>query len=115
MTPPLDAAWEKASPKGIDLILSGHTHLFEIVGFDSGLPPQIVAGDGGTDLAEAIPKSVNGMQIHGLAISASETKHAFGYTMFNRLATGWKVELKSSAGLTLVTCRLEGQRVIFPK
>jgi hypothetical protein len=111
----LEAAWEKASPKGIDLILSGHTHLFEIIGFDHERPPQIVAGDGGTDLAEAIPKSVTGMQVHGLAISASETKHEFGYTVLRRDAAAWKVELKSAAGLTLLTCRMEGKRVIFPK
>lgn len=115
MTPPLDAAWEKASPKGIDLILSGHTHLFEIIGFDHGRPPQIVAGDGGTDLAEAITKSVNGMQVHGLAISASDTKHEFGYTLLSKDATGWEVALKSATGLTLLTCRIEGERVIFPQ
>ena len=115
MSPLLDAAWEKASPQGIDLILSGHTHLFEIIGFDRGRPPQIVAGDGGTYLEEPILASVNGMTAHGLTISASETKHEFGYTVLSKVATGWNVELKASSGLPLVICRIEGGRVIFPK
>jgi predicted phosphodiesterase len=115
MTPALDAAWEKASPKGIDLILSGHTHLFEIVSFDHGRPPQIVAGDGGTDLEQPILTSPNGMTVHGLAISASQAKHEFGYTVLGRTAAGWSVELKGAAGRTLVTGRIEGGRVIFPK
>lgn len=115
MTPPLDAAWEKARPKGISLILSGHTHLFEIVSFDRGRPPQIVAGDGGTALAEPVAAPINGMSVHGMAILASDTKHEFGYTVMDRVAMGWRVTLKGSSGLTLLTCRTEGERVIFPK
>ncbi len=115
MSPLLDAAWEKASPKGIDLILSGHTHLFEIVSFDHGRPPQIVAGDGGTEMEEPILTSPNGMTVHGLAISASQAKHEFGYTVLGRTAAGWRLELKGAAGRTLGTGRIEGGRVIFPK
>jgi hypothetical protein len=112
-TPPLEVAWEKTSPKGFSLIVSGHTHLFEIIGFDRGRPPQIVAGDAGTALAPEIKASINGMTIRGLTIASGATKHEFGYTLLNRIAGGWSVELKAAAGLTLVTCRIEGERVIF--
>ncbi len=108
-------AWEQTSPKEFSLIVSGHTHLFEIIGFDRARPPQIVAGDAGTDLAPEIKASVNGMTIHGLTIASGQTRHEFGYTLLNRIAGGWSVELKGAAGLTLVTGRIEGDRVIFPK
>jgi hypothetical protein len=114
LTAPLEAAWEKAKPKGIQLILSGHTHLFEILSFEHGRPPQIVAGDGGTDLAQALPASVNGMLIRGLTISGSETRHEFGYTLLNKTAKGWNLELKNPADVTLVTCDIEGDHVVFP-
>jgi predicted phosphodiesterase len=115
LTAPLEAAWEKAKPKGIQLILSGHTHLFEILSFEHGRPPQIVAGDGGTDLAQALPASVNGMTIRGLTVSGSETRHEFGYTLLNKTAKGWSLELKNPADVTLVTCDIEGDHVVFPR
>jgi hypothetical protein len=114
LTEPLEAAWEKARPKGIQLVLSGHTHLFEILSFEHGRPPQIVAGDGGTDLAQAIPASMNGMTIRGLTISGSETRREFGYTLLNKSAAGWKLELKNPADVTLVSCGIEGDHVVFP-
>ena len=114
LTAPLEAAWEKAKPKGIQLVLSGHTHLFEILSFEHGRPPQIVAGDGGTDLAQALPASMNGMAIHGLTVSGSESRHEFGYTLLNKSAKGWKVELKNQSDVTLVSCGIEGDHVIFP-
>ena len=110
---PLGAAWDQAAPKGIDLILSGHTHLFEALSFDHGRPPQIVAGDGGADMAIAIPFSVKGITIRGVTIAAGETKHEFGYTLLNRAGKGWKLESKNPAGRTLVTCGIEGERVVF--
>jgi hypothetical protein len=115
LTLPLEAAWEKANPKGIQLVLSGHTHLFEILSFESGRPPQIVAGDGGTDLAQAIPTSMNGTIIRGLTVSGSETRHEFGYTLLNKSGKGWKLELKNPSDVTLVSCGIEGDRVIFPR
>jgi len=58
VSPTLEEAWERASPKGIDLILSGHVHLFELLSYDHGRPTQLVAGDGGTNLAMALEGSV---------------------------------------------------------
>ena len=110
---PLGAAWDKAAPKGIDAILSGHTHLFEALSFEHGRPPQIIAGDGGTEMAIAIPASVNGMTIRGVAIAAGRDKHEFGYTLLNKSRRGWKLELKNPLNRNILTCRIEGERVIF--
>ena len=115
LSAPLEVAWEKAAPKGIDLVLSGHTHLFEVISFDHGRPPQIVAGDGGTSLAAALPASLNGRKIHGLAITASQTKREFGYTMLSKTGAGWTLELKAPTGATHVACRIEGSRAICPQ
>ena len=43
---PLEEAWNRAAPKGINLILSSHIHLFELIVVDHQRPPQIVAGRG---------------------------------------------------------------------
>ena len=72
-----------------------------------------MAGDGGTDLADPIQATLNGMKIERVAISSSSTQHEFGYTVLNRNAAGWSVDLKSPAGATLVHCRIARGRVLF--
>jgi hypothetical protein len=112
---PLAAAWGKANPHGIDLVLSGHTHLFEILSFGHSRPPQIVAGDGGTDLATALPGSMNGVPINGLMVALSQSKHEFGYTLLHKTRNGWKLQLKNPADKILVSCSIEGGGLVFPK
>jgi hypothetical protein len=111
LTPPLQAAWEKASPQGIDLVLSGHTHLFEILSFDKKWPPQIVAGDGGTDLAEALPMTSNGVTIRGATVVAGENLHEWGFTLLTKVGSGWRLELKSADDRTLAVCAIDGNKV----
>jgi hypothetical protein len=43
----LQQAWNQASPRGIAMVLSGHTHLFELLSYGPERPLQIVAGDAG--------------------------------------------------------------------
>ena len=73
------------------------------------------AGDAGTQLAPEIKTSINGMTFHGVTVASGETRHEFGYTLLNRVAGGWSVELKAAAGRTLVTCRIKGNHLVFSK
>jgi hypothetical protein len=100
---PLAAAWEKSTPAGIHLVLSGHIHLFELLSFDHGRPTQIVAGDGGTELAMPIRTSVSGRLVHGAKIVTAGSEHEFGYTLLTRDAAKWTLTLKSRAGAALFT------------
>ena len=59
----LEQAWNHASPKGIAMVLSGHTHLFELLSYGAERPLQIVAGDAGTKLDKAAQGQTNGAQI----------------------------------------------------
>jgi Calcineurin-like phosphoesterase len=97
-TPVLEEAWEKAAPKNFSLILSGHVHLFEYVSADSGRPPQIVAGDGGTKMDVPIEISVKGGRI----------KEKFGYTLLTKEGKYWHLELKDQSRRVLVTCTVPG-------
>ena len=40
-------------------MLSGHIHTFEAINYTKGVPPQIVAGNGGTNLL-ATPRDLTG-------------------------------------------------------
>jgi len=103
-TPVLEEAWEKAEPKNFSLILSGHIHLFEYVSVDNGRPPQIVAGDGGTQMDVPIEISVKGATIRGATINGSRIKKTFGYTLLTREGKYWHLELKDQHAKVMVTC-----------
>ncbi len=104
----LEAAWEKAAPSGYTLILSGHVHLFEYVSVDHGRPPQVVAGDGGTQMSVPIEMSMKGTQIRGASVMGSRSRQQFGYTMLTREGSHWHLELKDQRQNVLVSCTVPG-------
>jgi hypothetical protein len=113
-TPPLESptevteAWEKSPVKGIDLIVSGHTHLFELLSFDHGRPTQLVAGDGGTDMAAALPAQIAGLKLRGATLLSAENAHEFGYTMLTGTGQGWKLALTNTVGRVLESGTVPG-------
>jgi hypothetical protein len=111
---PLSAAWDRAKPSGITMILSGHVHLFELLNFDTR-PPQLVAGDGGTMLAGALPQSLNGISVEGGAMVSGQSRHEFGYTVLERSGpegsrVKWKLSLTNAQGHALASCSIEKNR-----
>jgi hypothetical protein len=107
----LQAAWDKAAPKGIDMVFSGHTHVFELLSFGGQRPVQLVAGNGGTNLEERLPSHVKGMAIQGFMIAEGETEGVFGYTLLQKASNGWKLALREPDGKSLVKCSLAGNDV----
>jgi hypothetical protein len=104
----LEAAWENAAPAGYALILSGHIHLFEYVSVDQGRPPQLVAGDGGTQMAVPMQASMKGTQIRGASVIGSRSRQQFGYTMLSKEGKLWRLELKDPRQNVLVRCTVPG-------
>jgi hypothetical protein len=104
----LEAAWEKAAPTGFTLILSGHVHLFEYVSVDHGRPPQVVAGDGGTQMSVPIQISMKGTEIRGASVIGSMSRQQFGYTMLTRDGSLWHLELKDQRQSVMVSCTVPG-------
>ena len=114
-TPPTESptevtsAWEKSPVKGIDLIVSGHTHLFELLTFDQGRPTQLVAGDGGTEMAMPIPAKIDGLKLRGATLLSGQDAHEFGYTALTKTAEGWRLALTSTSGKVLETAALSSK------
>jgi hypothetical protein len=108
LSAPLQEAWKRAAPKGINLILSGHVHLFELILYDNQRPTQLVAGGGGTNLALPITPSLNGIAVRGSTVVASQTQHQFGYTVLDRQGTTWRLTLKNQNRDVLLSCSLFG-------
>jgi hypothetical protein len=104
----LEAAWETAAPTEYALILSGHVHLFEYVSVDHGRPPQVVAGDGGTQMSVPIQISMKGTEIRGASVIGSRSRQQFGYTMLTKEKSVWRLELKDRRQSVLVSCTVPG-------
>jgi len=111
LTAPMAEAWRRASPQGIDLIVSGHIHLFELLGLNHDHPPQLIAGNAGTDLAPAIPQSENGDKVFSDAVVTGRSEHKFGYTLLTRTVNGWNLTLESPTGGALLKCSIGGKKV----
>lgn len=107
-TPGLAEAWNQAKPQGIDLVLSGHTHLFEFLAFDNGRPPQVVAGDSGTDLQNPLPADLKGTPVIGATVVSADSRREFGYVLLTRDGSAWRLELRNPEGKARATCRIDG-------
>jgi hypothetical protein len=91
----------------VELMLSGHIHAFEAINFTKGVPPQIVAGNGGDDLL-VTPKNLRGTQFlghSGVTVADGLSVGGFGFLLMTRAADGWTIDLYDSAGGKTRTCR----------
>jgi|SRR5579863_1565853 len=106
----LQQAWNQASPKGIVMVLSGHTHLFELLSYGAERPLQIVAGDAGTKLDKAAQGQTHGVQIYGLMVQAGEDDEQFGYTLLNKSGSSWVLSLRNPKSKEMLNCDLQGRQ-----
>jgi hypothetical protein len=111
-TETLQRAWDQASPQGIDMVLSGHTHAFELLSYGAQRPLQIVAGDAGTKLDPGVPHQINGFDIYGIMVEQSEDEDEFGYTLLTRSNSGptgggWTLSLRNQKTKELLNCGIQ--------
>ena len=111
LTAVMQQAYQAAGLANIGLVLAGHTHLFEVLSYTSGRPPQIVAGDAGTALAEKIQKDLKGETVFGIQVESGTSRHEFGFTMLQRKKRRWDLALKNPSDKTLASCKIQGKAV----
>jgi hypothetical protein len=91
----------------VALMLSGHIHSFEAINFAKGVPPQIVAGNGGDDLL-VTPKNLRGTQFLGhssVTVADGLSVGGFGFLLMTRAEGGWTIDLYDSVGTKTRSCR----------
>ena len=103
-------AWDKPLSASVQLLLSGHIHVWQVENFGQGYPPQLIAGNGGDDLDTGIPPDLAAMVSGGLAIRDGHSKAAFGYAVLERQKSGWVMVAHKPDGTILDQCRFgQGQ------
>ena len=106
----LSAAWEPLFLGRVDLVLSGHIHTFQALGYQSDLPVQIVAGHGGDELHTTAPSIVAGLTINGEKVASGlGVSGVFGFAMLERAGADWRLTNRDMTGTTLATCLVRGR------
>jgi hypothetical protein len=105
----LQQASHNSLPPGVQLVLTGHIHLAEVLSFGGARAPQMVAGIGGTLLLPDIEQDVVGMDVAGAVLTSATITSAHGFVTFEREAAGWNATLRDVNGRPQPGghCRLE--------
>jgi hypothetical protein len=110
----LQQASNNSLPPGVQLVLTGHIHLAEVLSFGGARAPQMVAGIGGTLLLPDIDQDVVGMDIAGAVLTSATITSAHGFVTFEREPAGWSATLRDVDGRPQPggRCRVEHKEAV---
>jgi hypothetical protein len=109
----LQAAARGLLPEGLQLVLSGHIHLFEALDFGGPRPGQLVVGMSGTALDPPLTTPLTGLAIDGITVAqGSVLTQQFGYVTMERDGDGWQTAVRDVSGGVIRTCRAEHRRLL---
>lgn len=112
--PTLEAASESQLPASVEMVLSGHVHLFEALSFDQPRPPQLVIGNSGTELDPAVTTPLAGLEIAGATVAVGETRDSFGFAVLEARDDGWSMTLRDVDGDTELGCTIADRTLACP-
>jgi hypothetical protein len=102
-------------PDVVDLVLTGHIHLAEVLNFTGGRPAQVIVGTGGTRLLPEITKDVVGMEINGEFVTRATVRSTHGFITFQpERDHTWQMTIRNAMGGEVAVCRLANKSVICP-
>ncbi len=103
-----ETAWKQHRPQGIDLLLAGHTHTFEMIGFDpkSDHAMQLVVGNSGTKLVAPLTYNASAPAVQEAQIKDFRKIQDFGYTTLTPSAEGWNVLAHQRDGKAQISCEI---------
>jgi predicted phosphodiesterase len=93
--------------KDIEMIVSGHVHMFEALSFADGnprRPPQLVVGTGGVKLAKKPKKPED---IGGVPVSDALILKEFAYIVWDREGVNWRGALFDENDVPIARCELQ--------
>lgn len=103
-------AFRDIDDSSLELLLSGHIHVFQAETFAGLHPPQLIAGGGGDLLDRETPPAFSG-RVGRQTVRRGLSLVDYGYLVMDRQADGWRILLKGADGRLLKTCRLRGRAI----
>jgi hypothetical protein len=110
--PTLQQASNNAFPETVQAFISGHIHLFEVLSFEQGRPPQLVVGNGGTQLDPPITTLLQGLDIAGMQVAEGKMLDQFGFVVMDRSGAQWALGVKNASGGDMDKCILGGGKLL---
>jgi len=114
----LQAASLNHLPSSITLVLSGHIHIFEMLGFEDKRPPQSITGNTGTYLDLALSQPPAGQEVGETKVINGTSIGKFGFMTLERKGTDtehWVGRARGVDGSIQATCEIENRQVICQK
>ena len=104
------------APISVDLLLSGHIHVWEALSFSSHHPAQIVAGFSGTEEdivpLPAQPPADPAVAPGAVVEAMSSWVNGFGFMTLTRTgAAAWTAEVRDQDGKVVNTCAIDGRKL----
>lgn len=93
----------------IQLVLSGHIHLFQAIDFGGGRPSQFVVGESGTLLSRDVTDPLVGVSIGGAPIADATVFAQFGFVTIESDGAGWTAIVREVSGAPMATCSIQVQ------
>jgi hypothetical protein len=92
----------------LDLILSGHIHIFDALTFQNGAPSQLILGNGGTKLSDSLP-DLTGVKIGNRVVQTDFHDLAFGFMYLTRKSarsSSWNGTAYDPDGNVIAECEI---------
>lgn len=107
-TATLDVASLNKLPAGVKLIISGHIHLGQELGFVGGRVPQLIMGAGGTLLDAPVTSALNGQFVVGATLASGKVLHENGFMGLEPDSSDWTATIYDRNGKPQVSCKIAG-------
>jgi hypothetical protein len=104
---------ETLYPPGVDLVINGHVHLFQALGFASAHPAEWLSGNGGSAMEGRVdPRAaLQSQPAPGARVQTFVTQDGFGFSMLERQPGAWQLSEFGARGDRLARCRLQGRQL----
>ena len=104
-----DAVRRAGLPQEVRLLIGAHLHLAEVLSFHKQRPPQLIVGNGGTEL---VPETVPPEQIDGLQLLNPQVFYQYGFVTMEPMAdTNWTIVFRDIDGRVIQRCLFNGHMV----
>lgn len=104
----LEAATDNTLTPGINLVMSGHIHFFEMLTFEGGRSPQLIVGNSGTEMDSPVTVPFPGLVIGGGVVDEGVSMSEFGFAVMELSGDVWEISMRDVDGNEFASCELEG-------
>jgi 3',5'-cyclic AMP phosphodiesterase CpdA len=104
---------ERLYADGVNVVMNGHVHLFEALGFASAHPATLVLGNSGSQMEGRVASqaALAAQPAPGAQVQSFATQAGFGFATLDRAGDLWRLSEWDVSGQRLLSCTIRGSRL----